>query len=168
MAETAVSNAGASEAKRGVIESFLDGCKKGVHITLNNIMPSMILGYVVVQFLTLTGLIDLLSFVFGPIMALFGLPGEAVSVFVAAIFAKASGAAAAASLFYAGTISAAQATLLIVPCMLMGTLIGHYARCVLVSGVDGLWRGLLLVMPLIDTIIGLIIMRIALMAMGLW
>lgn len=160
--------AAAEEKKVGIIESFMDGCKKGVQITLNNIAPAMVLGYVIVQFLTLTGLINSLASICGPVMGLFGLPGDAVAVFIAAIFAKASGAAAAANLYYQGILTGAQATLCIVPSMLMGTLIGHYARCVLVADVEGRRRGLLLLIPIIDTVIGLILMRLLLVAMGLW
>jgi len=156
------------EKKMGAIESFMDGCKQGVHITLNNIMPAMVLGYVIIQFLTLTGLINMLSKVCGPIMGIFGLPGDAVAVFIAAIFAKASGAAAAANLYNSGVLTAAQATLCVIPSMLMGTLIGHYARCVLVADVEGKRRGLLLLIPIIDTIIGLFLMRLLLTVMGLW
>jgi spore maturation protein SpmB len=154
--------------KLGAIESFMNGCKKGVHITLDNIMPAMVLGYALIQFLTLTGLIEILARVCGPVMGIFGLPGDAVAVFIAAIFAKASGAAAAASLHNSGVLTAAQATLCVVPSMLMGTLIGHYARNVLVSGVENKRRALLLILPIIDTIIGLFIMRGLLVAMGLW
>lgn len=154
--------------KQGFIECFMDGCKQGVQITLNNIMPAMVLGYVIIQFLVLTKLIDMLSIVAGPLMGFFGLPGQAVAVFIAAIFAKASGAAAAASLFTAGVLTPGQATLCIIPSMMMGTLIGHYARCVLVSNVSGKWRGFLLILPFIDTFVGLLMMRAILVAMGLW
>ena len=152
-------NAKEETKKQGAIESFMGGCKTGVQITLNNIMPAMVLGYVVVQFLTLTGLIQMLSKVCGPVMGIFGLPGDAVAVFIAAIFAKASGAAAAANLYTAGVLTA---------CMLMGTLIGHYARCVLVANVESKRRALLLVVPIIDTVIGMFIMRFLLVAMHLW
>ena len=161
-------NAKEETKKQGAIESFMGGCKTGVQITLNNIMPAMVLGYVVVQFLTLTGLIQMLSKVCGPIMGIFGLPGDAVAVFIAAIFAKASGAAAAANLYTAGVLTAGQATLCIIPCMLMGTLIGHYARCVLVANIESKRRALLLVVPIIDTVIGMFIMRFLLVAMHLW
>lgn len=154
--------------KLGAIESFMSGCKKGVHVCLDNIMPAMVLGYVIIQLLMLTGLINFLSVIAGPIMQLFGLPGEAVAVFIAAIFAKASGAAAAANLHNQGVLTAAQATLCVVPSMLMGTLVGHYARCVLVSGVESKRRLLLLVLPIVDTVIGLFLMRAFLVISGLW
>ena len=49
-----------------------------------------------------------------------------------------------------------------------GTLIGHYARCVLVANVESKRRALLLVVPIIDTVIGMFIMRFLLVAMHLW
>lgn len=63
------------------------------------------------QFLTLTGLMDVLAIVCAPIMRLFGLPGEAAAVLFSAFFSKAAGAAAAASLFGEGVLTAAQCTI---------------------------------------------------------
>lgn len=166
--QTAAAASAIAAKKQGAIESFMTGCKKGVHITLDNIMPAMVLGYVIIQLLTLTGLINFLSAICGPLMQVFGLPGEAIAVFIAAIFAKASGAAAAANLYNKGLLTSAQATLCVVPSMLMGTLVGHYARCVLVSGVENKRRLLLLMLPIVDTVIGLFLMRAFLTAMGLW
>ena len=119
----------------------------------------MILGYVIMQFLTLTGLMDVLAIVCAPIMRLFGLPGEAAAVLFSAFFSKAAGAAAAASLFGEGV--------LIIPCMLMGTLVGHFSRIVLVCGVEPKRQPLMLAVPIVDSIVGMLVMRLILVAMGL-
>lgn len=155
------------DKKKSVIEVFMGGAKKGFYIGVEQILPAMVLGYVIVQFLQLTGLVDILGKVFGPLMGLFGLPGEAIIVFVSGFFAKAAGAATAANLYSQGIINAAQATILVIPCMLMGTLIGHYARIVLVADVNKKYRGLLLAVPVVDSILGMIIMRLLLSVMGL-
>ena len=99
-------------------------------------------------------------------MGLFGLPGESVAVLVSAFFSKAAGAATAANMYSEGLINATQATILLVPCMLMGTLVGHYARIVLVADVDKKYRSLLLFVPIFDSIVGMILMRIILGLMG--
>jgi len=49
----------------------------------------------------------------------------------------------------------------------MGTLVGNYARNVLVSGTETNTDFLLLVMPFINTVIGLFLMRGFLVVMGL-
>lgn len=153
--------------KKSAIEIFMGGAKKGFYIGVEQILPAMIMGYVIVAFLQLTGLVDLLGVVFGPVMGLFGLPGESVVALLSAFFAKAAGAATAANLFAQGLITAPQATILIMPCMLMGTLVGHYARIVLVANTSAKYRGLLLLVPIFDSIVGMLIMRVALTFMGL-
>lgn len=156
-----------TKKEKGAIEVFMGGARKGLYIGLEQILPAMILGYVIVEFLKLTGIIDILGVIFGPVMGIFGLPGESVVVLLSAFFAKAAGAATAANLFSAGIINAAQATILLMPSMLMGTLVGHYARIVLVSDANPKYRGLLLAVPIIDSVVGMLLMRLILSVMGL-
>lgn len=61
-------------AKVGMIETFLSGAKKGWGIAINTIMPAMVLGYVLVQVFNVTGVMDVLGNICGPIMGVFGLP----------------------------------------------------------------------------------------------
>jgi spore maturation protein SpmB len=100
-------------------------------------------------------------------MAIFGLPGEAIVVLVSAFFSKAAGAGTAANLFTEGLINSVQATILVMPCMLMGTLVGHYARVVLVADTNPKHRLILLAIPIIDSILGMFLMRILLGLLGL-
>ncbi|MFT5875425.1 MAG: hypothetical protein ACI8WT_004418 [Clostridium sp.] len=86
---------------------------------------------------------------------------------ISAFFAKAAGAATAASLYASGVITAAQATILLMPSMLMGTLVGHYARLVLVAGTSGKYRLIMIAIPIIDSIIGMFLMKTMLTVMGL-
>ena len=69
-------------AKKNIIEIFMGRCKKGFYIGVEMILPAMILGYAIVQFLKLTGLVDIVGSVFGPVMGLFGLPGESIIVLI--------------------------------------------------------------------------------------
>lgn len=156
-----------AKKEKGIIEVFMTGAKKGVYIGFEQILPAMILGYVIVEVLKLTGIIDVLGLVFGPLMGIFGLPGESVVVLLSAFFAKAAGAATAANLYAEGIVNAAQATILLIPSMLMGTLVGHYARIVLVSDTNSKYRSLMLAIPIIDSIVGMLLMRLILTIMGL-
>ena len=153
--------------QKSVIEIFMGGCKKGFYIGVEQILPAMILGYAIVRFLGLTGIIPILDTVFGPVMGIFGLPGESVVVLISAFFSKAAGAATAANLYAQGIINGVQATILIIPSMLMGTLVGHYARIVLVADVNPKHRLLLLAVPIFDSIVGMFLMRFLLSVMGL-
>lgn len=69
-------------------------------------------------------------------------------------------------MFAEGLITAPQATILIIPCMLMGTLVGHYARIVLVANVSPKYRSLMLAVPIVDSVVGMLLMRVILGIMG--
>ena len=60
--------------KKSIVTSFMDGAKEGFYIGIENILPAMVLGYVIIRFLELTGLVNLIGKVFAPVMGIFGLP----------------------------------------------------------------------------------------------
>lgn len=155
------------EKKLSIPEYFMRGAKKGFYIGVELIAPAMVMAYTLIAFLRLSGIMPLIGTALGPIMGLFGLPGESSVVLLAAFFAKAAGAAAAASLYAAGTITAAQATILFPACITMGTLIGHFARVVLVCRVRALYYPVLLATPLIDAAVAMLLTRAILVFMGL-
>lgn len=127
--------------KPSIISTFLGGCYRGFEVGIKNIVPAMILGYTLVYILQATGVMDLLGSVLSPVMGVFGLPGEAVAVLISAFFAKAAGCGTAATMYASGILTMGQATMLFPACILMGTLIGHYARIVLVADADKKWHG---------------------------
>ncbi|MGM9532594.1 nucleoside recognition domain-containing protein [Intestinibacter sp.] len=153
--------------KKSIVELFMNGCKKGFYIGVEKILPALLMGAFIVQFLKLTGLVDILGNVCGPVMNIFGLPGESIVVILSAFFSKGAGAATAFSLYSEGMLTAVQCTILIMPCMLMGTLVGHYARIVLVAETNPKHRMILLIVPIIDSIIGMFAMKLILSVMGL-
>lgn len=94
----------AAAKKKTLLEEFMSGCKKGFYIGAENIMPAMVLAYSLILFLNITGLMDIIANAVAPVMALFGLPGGAIVALISAFFAKAVGAATAASLYAEGVI----------------------------------------------------------------
>lgn len=154
-----------AEAKKdiSVVEHFMQGAKKGFYVGVELIAPAMVMAYALIQFLKLSGLMPIIGSALSPVMAIFGLPGEASVVLLAAFFAKAAGSATAASLYMAGTIDAAQATILFPACITMGTLIGHFARVVMVCNVRKVYYPLMFAAPVVDAIIVMYLTKIVLM-----
>lgn len=155
MADSVASKA----TKPNVIEEFVAGAKKGLYVGLEMIAPAMVLAYVLILALKLTGLLDIIGNFAGPVMAIFGVPGEGVVVLAAAFFAKAAGCATAANLYLAGKLTATQATILFPACITMGTLIGHFVRIIVVANTNKKWHALLLCVPLIDAVIVMFMTR---------
>ena len=127
----------------------------------------MVLAYVLILFLDITGLMTIVGRALSPVMAVFGRPGEAIVALVAAFFAKAAGCATAATLYSKGLITAPQATILFPACVTMGTLIGHFVRIVIVSNANKKWHPLLLAIPIVDAVVVMLLTRVVLNVMGL-
>ena len=80
-----------------IVDIFVDGARKGWNIAVASIVPNVIMAFAVIQVLKITGLLQLLGNVFAPVMAIFGLPGEAAMVLLAAWIANGGGVGVAAS-----------------------------------------------------------------------
>ena len=154
------------ETKKSIVEEFVSGAKKGFYIGVEMIAPAMVLAYVLILFLQITGLMQFIGKLVGPLMGLFGLPGEAIVALIAAFFAKAAGAATAATLYTKGIITAAQATILFPATITMGTLIGHFVRIVIVSNANKKYHSLLLAIPILDAVIVMWMTKLILMFTG--
>lgn len=152
--------------KRTLLEEFVFGAKNGFYLGVERILPAMILAYVLILFLRTTGLMAIIGQIVAPVMALFGLPGEAIVALISAFFAKAAGCATAATLYNDGVISAAQATILFPACITMGTLIGHFVRCVMASGANPKHHALLMAIPIVDAVVSMLLTRVLLNLFG--
>jgi len=151
-----------AEAKqKSFVEHFMVGAKKGMMVGLEVIVPSMVMAYAMIAFLKITGLMPIIGKALDPVMGIFGLPGEASVVLLAAFFAKAAGCATAATMFTAGTLTAEQATILFPACIVMGTLIGQFARCIMVAEVQKKYYPLMFAAPIVDAVIVMFLTRAA-------
>lgn len=154
------------KVKPSLVEEFSAGAKKGFYIGVELIAPAMVLAYVLVLFLQITGLMPIVGKFLGPVMGAFGLPGEAAVALIAAFFAKAAGCATAATLYSSGVITAVQATILFPACVTMGTLIGHFVRIVIVANTNAKRHPLLLCVPVIDAAIVMWMTKFVITIMG--
>ena len=154
------------ERESPIPEYFMVGAKKGFYITVELIAPAMVMAYTLINFLKLAGIMPIIGDMLSPVMGIFGLPGEASVVLLAAFFAKAAGAATAAGMYMNGTISAVHATILFPACITMGTLIGHFARIVMVSQVRTVYYPVMLATPIIDAMISMWLTRGILFLLG--
>ena len=118
----------------------------------------MVSAYALIVFLQTTELMNIIAKVLNPVMGIFGFPSEVTLVIIAAFFAKAAGL----MLYQNGIITKEQATILYPAVILIGTLIEHYARIILVSGVLKKYYKILLFIPLIDAAVAIFITKIIL------
>lgn len=109
-------------------EAFFSGCKEGLNLALYGILPRVMVAFILISILQSTGIMELISKAFAPIMQLWSLPGESAVVLATAIFSNAAAVGTIVSMFASGSLSAADATILMPGLYLMGALLQFTAR----------------------------------------
>jgi spore maturation protein SpmB len=121
---------------QNVVDLFVNGARRGFTIATTNLMPNVVLAFIFIRALTVTGLLDIFAKACAPIMALWGLPGEAAAVLLAAFMSMGGGVGVAASLFMDQHLSAADLTLLLPAIYLLGNPLQNVGRCLGTAEVD--------------------------------
>lgn len=145
--------------KRIITDVFVDGARKGWNIGIGSVMPNLIMAFVLIHALKITGFLDVLGKVFGPAMALFGLPGEAATVLMGAWLSMGGGVGVAVSLFTQGVIDGAQVAILTPAIFLMGAQIQYAGRLLGTAGVQSRHYGILFGICILNAFIAMFIMR---------
>jgi len=139
---------------------FVVGARKGFNIAINNLMPNVVMAYVIAEMLNLLGVMHILGTVFAPLMGLLGLPGEAITVLLTSWLSSSAGTGVAMSLLAKGTLSASQITILAPAIFLMGSQLQYMGRLLGVADVPKKYWPLLMLTSIINSIISMIIVRV--------
>lgn len=118
-----------AQPKKNIVEMFVDGARKGFTIGTTAMLPNVIMAFILIRALEVTGLLTLIGKVFAPIMALWGLPGQAAAALVAAFMSMGGGIGVVASLFTAGALSAHDVTVIVPAIYLLGNPAQNMGRC---------------------------------------
>ena len=114
---------------------FIIGARKGLNITLNNLVPNILMAYAVAEVLRILGVMKMVGEIFGPLMFVFGLPGEAVTVVLTAWLSSSASVGLAANMAANGILDARHVTILM-PCFfLLGAQLQYMGRLLGVADV---------------------------------
>ena len=157
--------AAVQEKRKNVLDLFVEGARRGFTIGTTSLMPNVVMAFVLIRVLDVTGLLKIIGQVCAPIMALWGLPGEAATVLVAAIMSMGGGIGVAVSLYSAGVMDAAQVTVLVPAIYLMGNPVQNVGRCLGISGVNTKHYAMILAICVINSLLSIWAMRFFLLFM---
>ena len=147
-------------SKPMITDVFVSGVKRGWGIATGSMLPNVLMAFVLIHFLKLTGILDLLGSLFGPVMKIFGLPGEALMVLLAAWLSMGGGVGVASSLFAAGTLSLHDIAVIAPAMYLMGSQVQYIGRVLGVIGVPGKYIPVMVLISVINALLALLVMQI--------
>lgn len=148
-----------NQTDKNVIDVFVVGARKGWDIAVTSIIPNVIFAFVLIQFLEVTGFMKMMAKVCAPLMAIFGLPGEAMAVFLTALMSMNGAAAAAAGLILSGKLAPVEAVILVPSILLMGAKVQYLGRMLGTAGVQKRFYMPLLGVSLLNAVLSLFVMR---------
>ncbi|AGP46712.1 YjiG family protein [Serratia plymuthica] len=139
---------------------FIIGARKGFNIAINNLMPNVLMAYVIAEMLNLLGVMQAIGHIFSPLMGVFGLPGEAITVLLTAWLSSSAGTGVAISLLSKGTLDIGQITILAPAIFLMGSQLQYMGRLLGVADVPKKYWPLLMVVSIFNAVISMLVMRV--------
>jgi len=150
------------EDKRTVIDMFVEGARKGFTIATTSMMPNVVLAFIIIKALGVSGLLTVIGKVCAPVMALWGLPGEAATVIVASFLSMGGAIGVAASLYTTDIIDSVHATLLLPAIYIMGNPMQNVGRCLGTAGVNTKYYGIITAICIVNALLCMWVMRLLL------
>lgn len=148
------------QEKPMLTDVFVSGVKRGWGIATGSMLPNVLMAFILIYVLKLTGILDLIGTVCGPVMKVFGLPGEALMVLLAAWLSMGGGAGVASSLFAAGSLSLHDIAVLAPAMYLMGSQVQYIGRLLGVVGTPGKYIPVMVLISIINALLALFVMQI--------
>lgn len=157
--ETNAAQAAALKDDMSVMDVFVVGARKGWDVGINNIVPNVLMAYVCIQILKITGALAFCGKLFAPVMAVFGLPGEGIMVILSALMSMGGAVGVAASLYNDGVLEMRHITIVIPAIYLLGSKIQYLGRLLGTAGVKARYYPILLGISVVNAMVAMLIMR---------
>ncbi len=155
-----MSNAMPTIQTKNPFDIFIIGLRKGFNVAINNLLPNVVMAFVLAYILDLFGVMAFLGKVCGPVMGIFDLPGQAITVLCATWLSCGAGVGVAASLLATGTLNGVDVTIMSPALLLMASQIQYMGRLLGVAEVPKKYWPLLMLNSILMAVIGMLLMRL--------
>lgn len=151
-----------AKANRNVLDMFMDGARNGYQIAVHNLIPALVMAFVLIRILDVTGLLKIVGSVCGPIMLLWGLPGEAAAVILASVMSMGGAVGVAASLYTSGHLAPIHLSALLPAIYLMGNPVQNIGRVLGLSETNPRHYAAILAIGAINAMLSIWVMQLLL------
>ena len=116
---------------------FVEGARKGWDIAVHNTIPNVLMAFVIIHILKVSGALDIIGKYLGFVMLPLGLPGESIAVIMAAFLSWGGSAGVLVALVQGGTLTAPDIAVLIPGMAPVGSTVQYMGRVLGVLGIPG-------------------------------
>ena len=143
-----------------ITEVFVEGAKRGWDLATKSMLPNLVMAFVLIKVLTVSGLLNYVGMAFEPIMSLFGLPGESAMVLVSAWMSSGGAIGVLLAFLSDGVMTGEQAAVILPSIFIMGGQLQYMGRCLGVIGIKDQMLYVIMLIPIVMAFAVLAVMSI--------
>lgn len=145
-----------------VTDIFVAGARKGWNIATTSTLPNVVMAFIIIKALEITGTLKVMGMIFAPIMGLFGLPGEAAAVLMGGWMSMGGAIGVAIGLFDKGILTGEHLAILAPAIYLMGSQVQYLGRILGVIGTPAKRIPIMIAISVVNAFLAMLLMRIIL------
>ncbi|MEC6816155.1 YjiG family protein [Photobacterium toruni] len=143
-----------------VTDIFVEGAKKGWVIATTSTVPNVLMAFVIIKALQITGALELMGTLFSPIMAVFGLPGEAAAVLIGAWMSMGGAVGVVITLFDQGILNGEHIAILAPAIYLMGSQVQYMGRIMGPIRTEGRYIPIMIAISVLNAFAAMFVMNV--------
>ncbi len=143
-----------------VTDIFVEGAKKGWVIATTSTVPNVLMAFVIIKALQITGALDAMGTLFSPIMAIFGLPGEAAAVLIGAWMSMGGAVGVVITLFDQGILTGEHIAILAPAIYLMGSQVQYMSRIMDPIRTEGRYIPVMIAISVLNAFAAMFVMNV--------
>lgn len=141
-------------------EVFVTGARQGWELATKSMLPNLVMAFVLIKVLNVTGLLNYIGMAFEPIMSLFGLPGESAMVLMSAWLSSGGGIGVLLAFMSQGIMDGHDAAIILPSIFIMGGQLQYMGRCLGVIGIKDQMLYVIMLIPIVLAFAALAVMNI--------
>ncbi len=150
----------ATVSKPMITDVFVKGARQGWEMATKSMLPNVIMAFILIKALNVTGLLGMIGQAFSPLMGLFGLPGEAATILMSGYLSSMGGIGVAIALFEQGVMNGEQLAVILPSIFVMGGQLQYMGRCLGVIGIKGNMMVAIMCVPIVMALVVMMFMRL--------
>lgn len=143
-----------------ITDVFVKGARQGWDLATKSMLPNLVMAFVLIKALNVTGLLYYIGLVFEPIMSVFGLPGESAMILASSWLSVGGGLGVLIAFITDGMMNGEQVAIILPSMFIMGGQLQYMGRCLGVIGIKDKMLYVIMLIPIVMAFAALTFMSV--------
>ena len=132
-----------------ITDVFVKGARQGWDLATKSMLPNLVMAFVLIKALNVTGLLHYIGMFFEPIMSVFGLPGESAMILASSWLSVGGGLGVLIAFITDGMMNGEQVAIILPSMFIMGGQLQYMGRCLGVIGIKDKMLYVIMLIPIV-------------------